>query len=242
MRRSMIHASIGGREVMSRRQGLVVAGVAVGVAAWISAAIRHGHRTMGREVPGGILVRDVRTYDALTHRWLLRGFYEGLARDVAAATPPGARLLDVGCGPGRLTILLARSDLHVTGVDLDPAMIERATANAARIPDAGHRPSFTVADVASVPLADDSQDVVVTTLSMHHWSDPRAGLAEIARVLRPGGKALVWDFRPGMVPLHRHVPDPVELARTSPLRVVGATPWRWPWRFRLMLRIELAKR
>ena len=51
----------------------------------------------------------------------------------------------------------------------------------------------------------------------------------------------MWDFRPGMVPLHRHVPDPVELARTAPLRVVGATPWRWPWRFRLMLRIELAK-
>ena len=228
---------------MSRRQGLVVCGVAVGVAAGITAAIRHGHRTMGREVPGGILMRDARSYDSLTHRWLLRGFYEGIARDIAAAAPPGAHLLDVGCGPGRLAILLARrDDLHVTGVDLDPAMIERATANAVRIPDTGRRPSFTAADVASVPLADESQDVVVTTLSMHHWSDPRAGLAEIARVLRPGGKALVWDFRPGVVPLHRHVPDPVELARTSPLRVVGATPWRWPWRFRLMLRIELAKR
>ena len=228
---------------MSRRQGLVVGGVAVGVAAGISAAIRHGHRTMGREVPGGILMRDARSYDSLTHRWLLRGFYEGIARDIAAAAPPGAHLLDVGCGPGRLAILLARSDdLHVTGVDLDPAMIERATANAARIPETGRRPSFTAADAASVPLADESQDVVVTTLSMHHWSDPRAGLAEIARVLRPGGKALVWDFRPGMVPLHRHVPDPVELARTAPLRMVGATPWRWPWRFRLMLRIELSKR
>lgn len=228
---------------MSRRQRLVVAGgVAVGVAAGISAAIRHGHRPMGREVPGGILMRDVRSYDSLAYGWLLRRFYEGIARDVAAAASPGANLLDVGCGPGRLAILLAQRDLHVTGVDLDPAMIERATANAARIPDAGRRPSFTVADVASVPLADESQDVVVTTLSMHHWSDPRAGLAEIARVLRLGGKALVWDLRPGMVPLHRHVPDPVELARTSPLRVVGATPWRWPWRFRLMLRIELAKK
>lgn len=228
---------------MSRRQRLVVAGgVAVGVAAGISAAIRHRHRPMGREVPGGILMRDARSYDSLAHGWLLRGFDERIARDIAAAALPGAHLLDVGCGPGRLAILLARRDLHVTGVDLDPAMIERAAANAARIPDAGRRPSFTVADVASVPLADESQDVVVTTLSMHHWSDPRGGLAEIARVLRPGGKALVWDLRPGMVPLHRHVPDPVELARTAPLRVVGATPWRWPWRFRLMLRIELAKK
>jgi SAM-dependent methyltransferase len=228
---------------MSRRQRLVVVGgVAVGVAAGISAAIRHGHRPMRHEVPGGILMRDARSYDSLTHGWLLRGFYEGIARDVAAAAPAGAHLLDVGCGPGRLAILLARRDLHVTGVDLDPAMIERATANAAGIPDAGRRPSFTVADVASVPLADESQDVVVTTLSMHHWSDPRAGLAEIARVLRPGETALVWDLRPGMVPLHRHVPDPVDLARTSTLGVVRATPWRWPWRFPLMLRIELAKR
>ena len=77
---------------MSRRQGLVVGGVAVGVAAGIIAAIRHGHRTMGREVPGGILMRDARSYDSLTHRWLLRGFYEGIARDIAAAAPLSVQL------------------------------------------------------------------------------------------------------------------------------------------------------
>ena len=75
---------------------------------------------------------------------------------------------------------------------------------------------------------------------MHHWTDATTGLDEISRVLRPGGRALVWDLGPGTVPLHRHAPDPVERASGSRLRVVGATAWRWPWRFSLVQRIELA--
>jgi SAM-dependent methyltransferase len=91
-----------------------------------------------------------------------------------------------------------------------------------------------------------SFDLVVSTLSMHHWADPTAGLAEIGRVLRPGARVLVWDFRPGVRPhpfgpRHAHVPDPAEHTRTSRLRVVDATPWRWPWRFQLTQRIELVR-
>jgi SAM-dependent methyltransferase len=95
--------------------------------------------------------------------------------------------------------------------------------------------------VASLAFPDGCFDLVVSTLSMHHWADPREGLAEIGRVLRPGGRALVWDLRPGLVPFHRHVPNPVQHIQGSPLRVVGATPWRWPWRFKLMERIELVR-
>jgi SAM-dependent methyltransferase len=81
---------------------------------------------------------------------------------------------------------------------------------------------------------------------MHHWADPAAGLAEIGRVLRPGGRALVWDFRPGVRPhpfgpRHAHMPDPVDHAPGSRLRVVQATLWRWPWRFHLTQRIELVR-
>jgi SAM-dependent methyltransferase len=137
--------------------------------------------------------------------------------------------------------------LQVTGLDLDPAMIARARANADRPGNGdGRRPSFLVGDVASLAFPDASFDLVVTTLSMHHWADPAAGLAEIGRVLRPGGRALVWDFRPGVRPhpfgpRHAHTPDPVEHAHGSPLRVVQTTPWRWPWRFNLTQRIELAR-
>jgi ubiquinone/menaquinone biosynthesis C-methylase UbiE len=152
-------------------------------------------------------------------------------------------VLEVGCGPGHLSIRLAREHgLDTTGLDLDPAMLELARANAGRTGNGDERrPSFLVSDVASLPFPDGSFDLVVSTLSMHHWADPTAGLAEIGRVLRSGARALVWDFRPGVWPFHAHLPDPVEQAHGSQLRVVGATPWRWPWRFNLTRRIELVR-
>ena len=85
-----------------------------------------------------------------------------------------------------------------------------------------------------------------TSVSMHHWADPTAALTEISRVLRPGGRALVWAFRPGVRPpafgpRHAHLLDPVDHARGAPHRVVNATPWPWPWRFTLTQRIELVR-
>jgi SAM-dependent methyltransferase len=117
-------------------------------------------------------------------------------------------------------------------------LFAQANAQSAAVDD--HRPSFAIADVAARPFTDSSFDVVVSTMSMHHWDDPQAGLAEISRVLRPGDRALVWDLRPGIIPIHRHMPDVVEHARRSPLRVV-TTPWRWPWRLKLSQRIELVR-
>jgi ubiquinone/menaquinone biosynthesis C-methylase UbiE len=176
-------------------------------------------------------------------RLVLGSLFRGIAADVVAVAPSGARVLEVGCGPGHLSIRLARRHgLEVTGLDLDPAMVERARANAVRAADGDdRRPTFLVGDVASLAFPDGSFDLVVSTLSMHHWADPTAGLAEIGRVLRPDGRALVWDLRPGIVPLHQHVPDPIEHAQGSGLRVVGLTPWRWPWRFKLTQRIELLR-
>src|SRR5262249_60382066 len=129
-----------------------------------------------------------------------------LSADAAAPAPARARVLEVGCGPGRLAIRLARQHgLDVTGLDLDPAMIQRARANAAHPGNGDQRwPSFLVGDVAALAFPDRSFDLVVSTLSMHHWADPAAGLAEIGRVLRPGGRALIWDFRPGARPFRAH--------------------------------------
>jgi ubiquinone/menaquinone biosynthesis C-methylase UbiE len=137
--------------------------------------------------------------------------------------------------------------LEVTGLDLDRAMIARAAANTDRAANrGGRRPSFLVGDVAALAFPDRSIDLVVSTLSMHHWADPAAGLTEIGRVLRPGGRALIWDFRPGVRPHlfgphHAHIPDPVDHTRGSRLRVAKATPWSWPWRFQLTQRMELAR-
>ena len=213
--------------------------VMLGGAAAAVAVLRHTRSPMGLATPGGIVMGDAGRYDSLSGI-LLGSFYASVAADVAAAAPPGARVLDVGCGPGHLANRLARDhDLDVTGLDLDPAMIERARANAERAVPTERRPAFVVGGVAALPFPDASFDLVVSTLSMHHWADAAAGQAEINRVLRPGGRALVWDIRPGVVPLHRHQPDPLERVGGSSLRLAGATPWRWPWRLALTQRIEL---
>jgi SAM-dependent methyltransferase len=219
-----------------------------GAAAAALAVLRHGRRAaQGHQAPGGILIGDAVVYDALS-RLLLGQLYRRIAADVAAVAPDGARVLEVGCGPGHLSVQLAgQHRLEVTGLDLDPAMIARAAANTDRAANrGGGRPSFLVGDVAALAFPDRSFDLVVSTLSMHHWADPAAGLAEIGRVLRPGGRALIWDFRPGVRPhlfgpRHAHIPDPVDHTRGSRLRVVKATPWSWPWRFQLTRRIELAR-
>ena len=222
--------------------------ILVGVAAAAVAVMRHGRRaTQGHRVAGGILIGNAGVYDALS-RLLLGPFHGRIAADVAAVAPAGARVLEVGCGPGHLSIRLAHQHrLQVTGLDLDPAMIGRASAGADR-PGGGdqHRPSFVVGDVASLAFPDGSFDLVVSTLSMHHWADPAAGLAELGRVLRPGGRALIWDFRPGarphpFGPRHARRSDPVEHARSSPLQIVDTTPWPWPWKLTITQRIELVR-
>jgi SAM-dependent methyltransferase len=222
--------------------------ILLAAAAAAVAVMRHGRRTArGHPVPGGILIGHTGGYDALS-RLLLGPFFGRIAADVAAVTPDGARMLEVGCGPGRLSIRLARKHgFDVTGLDLDPAMVDRARANADRRADFGRRqPAFLIGDVASLAFPDGSFDLVVSTLSMHHWADPTAGLAEIGRVLRPGTRALIWDFRPGdrphpFGPRHRHMPDPVEHLQGAPLQLVSATPWRWPWSFALTQRTELTR-
>jgi SAM-dependent methyltransferase len=222
------------------RRFVILLGAAAAAAA---AVIRHcrGAAT-AHKAPGGILIGDAAAYDQMS-RLLASSLFGRIAADAAAAAPAGARVLEVGCGPGRLSIRLARQHgLDVTGLDLDPAMIGRARANAARPGNGGVLgPTFVVGDVAALAFPDGSFDLVVSTLSMHHWADPAAALAEIGRVLRPGARALIWDFGPGARPFHPHLPDPVQHARGAPLRVASATPWRWPWRFSLTQRIELVR-
>jgi SAM-dependent methyltransferase len=217
--------------------GRVGALLALGAAA--VAVARHARGDIaGRRVAGGILIRDAAGYDAMS-RLFLAPFFRRIAADVARVAPQGARVLDIGCGPGLLSTQLALDHgLDVTGLDLDPAMIERARIRAQQ-GSRGGRPTFVVGDASSLTFPDAAFDLVVSTLSMHHWSDPAAGLVEIGRVLRPDGRALIWELRPGAVPFHSRVPDPTEHVGGSGLRVERISPWRWPLRFSFTRRIEL---
>jgi ubiquinone/menaquinone biosynthesis C-methylase UbiE len=79
-------------------------------------------------------------------------------------------------------------------VDLSEAMITYATVAAADAQGA-ERLRFQVADVTALPFDDGSVDLVVSSLSQHHWDDPAGGLRDIVRVLRSGGQAWIYDFR-----------------------------------------------
>ena len=131
-------------------------------------------------------------YDRVTGL-LFRGRYDDIAREIAAAAPANASVLDIGCGPAEILVRLARLSptLQLTGVDVDAPMIERARRKAAK---AGVTPTFAVADAAALPFGDASFDLVVSSFSVHHWPDPHAGLTEAMRVLKPGGRAMIWDI------------------------------------------------
>jgi SAM-dependent methyltransferase len=132
-------------------------------------------------------------YDALVAT-VLEGFYAHVAGEVAAAHP-GGNLLEVGSGPGQLAVRLAREapGMTLTGVDISNAMVERAARRAAGA-GLSERVRFKVGDVAAMPLPDGEFDGVVSTLSLHHWPEPTHGLAEIHRVLKPGGEARIYDL------------------------------------------------
>jgi ubiquinone/menaquinone biosynthesis C-methylase UbiE len=145
------------------------------------------------------LFSDPVRYERFTHR-LFGRLYRRVAADVAAAgLPPGSRVLDVGTGPGRvpLAIAVAAPHLRVDGLDLSPAMIEYAR-RAAELAGLADRVSLVAGDVADLPYPDQTFDLVVSSMSQHHWSNPGAGLRELHRVLRPGAAAWIYDARPAL--------------------------------------------
>ncbi len=109
----------------------------------------------------------------------------------------GADVLEVGCGRGvGVEVLLDRLGVaHVTALDVDPAMVETARRRLSDRPPA--RYTLGVGDVADLPLADERYDAVADFAIMHHVPDWQRAVAEVARVLRPGGLLLFEE-----VPAH----------------------------------------
>jgi len=142
---------------------------------------------------GAIEGRHSDRYDTIA-RIFAKPFYRRMAKEIAAIAPRDAALLDVGTGPGILLKMLAkaRPDLRLTGIDIAADMIDHAKHNLA---DLAVTPDLRAADVAALPFEDGRFDLVIATFSSHHWDDPEAGAAEIARVLRSGGRLRIYDFR-----------------------------------------------
>jgi SAM-dependent methyltransferase len=102
---------------------------------------------------------------------------------------PGAKVLDVGCGPGWTSLFLEESGYSATGIDIAPAHVEISRARAARW---GAGASFAVADMDDFDL-DARFDAALVFDALHHSHRQREVVANIARHLRPGGWALFGE-------------------------------------------------
>jgi SAM-dependent methyltransferase len=104
---------------------------------------------------------------------------------VSLGAGPG-RVLDAGMGGGRLIAELEQRGWTATGIDNSARMVALAVR---RLPELAER--LHEADLTALPLTDDSFDAVVATGVIEYVPDPQLALAELARVLRPGGKAVI---------------------------------------------------
>jgi len=137
-------------------------------------------------------------YDPLARLLGLNRVYERLIAQ--AEVGDGDRVLEIGCGTGNLTIRLKRDHraADVVGCDPDPRILRRAQRKARRLP--GIR--FEQAYAQRLPYADGEFDRVLSSMMLHHVYDEAkpAAVAEIFRVLRPGGSLHLVDIRGDGIP------------------------------------------
>jgi len=137
----------------------------------------------------------VQAYDKIS-RWpqfkLLRMMIVG---ELKKHNPNGV-LADVGCGPGYLVVDIAKSFVRLTiiGVDISGEMVQKAIDTVSGL-GLGEKVSFRCGDIQELPFEDKSMDFVVSTLSLHHWSEPKRAIEEVNRVLKPRGQFLIFDVR-----------------------------------------------
>lgn len=130
--------------------------------------------------------------------WKQRWFFGPVHRRILAGLLPlhGERFLEVGCGTGNLTLAAVRRTGRAVGVDPTFGMVARARGKAGETLHPTMRAWFVVGAAEALPFPEAWFHVAATSISMHHWADPDAGLRELHRVLRPAGRLLVADMAP----------------------------------------------
>lgn len=156
------------------------------------------HTTSSKSAPEthGNLIRWGKHYDGVV-RLMMLGQDKKLRQKTVdlAAIKAGDSVLDVGCGTGSLTLVAqvrAGSAGKVYGIDASPEMIDVARSKAA-----GSDVDFRVNVIEALPFTDNTFDVVLSSLMMHHLPDDLKlqGMKEIYRVLKPGGHVFIVDAK-----------------------------------------------
>jgi SAM-dependent methyltransferase len=122
-------------------------------------------------------------------RYLVPAIFTGFADELVEGVTPGTRVLDVACGTGIVARRAAARGAAVAGVDLNAQMLDVARAAEPAI-------EWIEADATALPLADDAFDVVLCQQGLQFMPDPAAAVAEMRRVLAPGGRLAVSVWRP----------------------------------------------
>lgn len=131
------------------------------------------------------LINDLQSFGL--HRWWKRRLLQ------LAAVKPGDTALDLCCGTGDVAFALAAAGAHTTGVDFSAPML--AVAEARRAKAGGlDGPVFLQGDALRLPFPDAHFDVVTISYGLRNLASVEAGLREMWRVLKPGGRLLVLDF------------------------------------------------
>ena len=164
-------------------------------------ALRGEHARRVRAMFSGIAPR----YDLLNHllsAGIDRRWRKLVARRLEAAVGRGARVLDVACGTGDLSLTLAEScDAQVVGLDFCRPMLDIARRKAGAMATAGGRAlPFVEGDALSLPFADGEFDAATIAFGLRNLVSVEGGLDELLRVTRPGGPVFVLEFSQPVVP------------------------------------------
>ncbi|HEY3847375.1 MAG TPA: class I SAM-dependent methyltransferase [Acetobacteraceae bacterium] len=156
------------------------------------------------------------TAAAVTHPDLVQRFVDAVPADNAAI------ILDVACGPGIITAALALRAREVIAFDLTQEMLTKARQRCA---EAGqNNVTFRKGSATELPFPDASFDAVVTRLSIHHFQAPAGPVAEMARVLKPGGTLVVADVVSSEAPEESTLHNAIEILRDpSHVRMLPAS-------------------